>query len=273
MSERSDSRIPILDSLAHPTLTGRWLGRDEDARFETLTAQAREAGFEACCAIGMANVEDYEHARFMAQCRAHDGLVPVAGFDPTSCGSIADEMARVSALGYRAIKVHPRFFKRSLDMSGLEETFRRAADAELVVFYCTYMHCALSDYPTADPLYSLIGLLKRVPDVRMVLVHGGDVSLLRYAELVRFNANLLLDLSLTIMKYEGSSIDDDIRFLFRRFDRRICIGTDFPEYSPAELRARFEHFSDGISEEKKRNIGYRNLRSFLGLDAASPAPG
>ena len=266
MSERDDPRIPIFDSLAHPTLTGRWLGRDEDARFETLTEQAREAGFEACCAIGMANVEDYEHERFMAQCSQHDALVPVAGFDPTSCDSIADEMSRVRALGYRAIKVHPRFFTRSLDMSGLEETFRLAADAGLVVFYCTYMHCALSDYPQADPLYALVSLLKRVPEVRMVLVHGGDVSLLRYAELVRFNPNLLLDLSLTIMKYEGSSIDDDIRFLFQRFDRRICIGTDFPEYRPADLRARFEHFSEGISDGKKRNIGYRNLRSFLSLE-------
>ena len=62
----------------------------------------------------------------------------------------------------------------------------------------------------------------------MVLLHGGDVQLLRYAELVRFNANLILDLSLTIMKYAGSSLDADLSFLFREFDRRICIGSDHP---------------------------------------------
>jgi len=83
---------------------------------------------------------------------------------------------------------------------------------------------------------------------------------------VRFHKNLLLDLSFTIMKYEGSSIDLDIRFMFRNFDRRICIGTDHPEYSPAALEKRFSFFSQGLSEEKKQNIAYMNLTGFLGID-------
>jgi predicted TIM-barrel fold metal-dependent hydrolase len=125
------------------------------------------------------------------------------------------------------------------------------------------MHCRIEDYPLSDPLYSLVRLLKRCPNARVVLVHGGDVRLLEYAELVRFNQNLLLDLSLTIMKYRGSSLDTDIGFLFRQFDRRLCVGTDFPEYSPAALRARFDDFSRDLPAEKVENIAYRNLQTFL----------
>jgi len=84
-------------------------------------------------------------------------------------------------------------------------------------------------------------------------------------ELVRFNNNLLLDLSMTIMKYEGSSIDLDIQYLFKHFDKRICIGTDHPEYSPKELEKRFIYFSKDISDEKKRNIAFLNISKFLGI--------
>jgi predicted TIM-barrel fold metal-dependent hydrolase len=125
------------------------------------------------------------------------------------------------------------------------------------------MHCRLDSYPDTDPFYSLVRLLKRCPKARVVLVHGGDVRLLEYAELVRHNSNLLLDLSLTMMKYAGSSIDADIGFLFRRFDRRICVGTDFPEYSHSALRGRFDHFSSGVAQDKLENIGFRNLQGFL----------
>ena len=34
---------------------------------------------------------------------------------------------------------------------------------------------------------------------------------------------------MTMQKYRGSSIEQDIKFLFRTFDERICIGSDHPE--------------------------------------------
>lgn len=86
---------------------------------------------------------------------------------------------------------------------------------------------------------------------------------MRYAELVRFNPNLLLDLSMTICKYAGRSLDQDIGFLFRSFDRRICIGSDHPEWSHAALRARFDAFREGLSQEKRENVAYRNILGFL----------
>src|SRR5205085_2428141 len=100
-------------------------------------------------------------------------------------------------------------------------------------------HSPVSNYPEKDPLYSLVSILKQVPEARVVLLHGGDVRLLQYSELVRFNPSLLLDLSQTLMKYPGSSIDMDLRFLFQSFDRRICIGSDFPEYSLRDVKGRF----------------------------------
>jgi predicted TIM-barrel fold metal-dependent hydrolase len=255
---------PIFDALAHPTLSGDWLGRPGCAGFDSLARQLDEGGFVGACAIGLAGVEGYSHERYIESCRAHANLVPVAGFDPERDGSPA-ALRALRDLGFAGIKIHPRFSRLTRGVGRLAPALRAAGEAGLVVFYCTYMHCAPGEYPDTDPFYSLAGLLREAPATRVVLVHGGDVSLMRYAELVRFNPNLLLDLSLTLMKYEGSSIDMDLAFLFRSFDRRICVGTDWPEYSPLQVRARFEQFSAALAGEKKANIAWRNLVGFLGI--------
>jgi len=258
--------IPIFDTLAHPTLTGSWLRSGKDASFEGLAASLDGAGYLGAAAVGIWGVEDYADEAFIRQCRGHPRLVPVAGFNPAHGGSIANEMQRLSALGYGAIKIHPRF--TGLELSGpmLGRALAAAAEHDLVVFYCTYQHCGIERYPSEDPFVSLVRALKAAPKAKVVLLHGGDVQLLRYAELVRFNANLILDLSLTIMKYAGSSLDADLSFLFRKLDRRICIGSDHPEYGHQELRTRFEELASGLAREKAENIAFRNIATFIGCE-------
>jgi hypothetical protein len=65
-------------------------------------------------------------------------------------------------------------------------------------------------------------------------------------------------------KYKGSSVDLDVRFLFENFDRRICIGSDSPEFSLDVMRERFDFFAHGLPGEKIRNIANLNLSRFLG---------
>ena len=260
-----DAPLPLFDSLAHPTLSGSWLGRPVKADFDSLTQALDGAGYMGACAIGLDGVEGYSHGKFIVQCDKFPGLIPIAGFNPEQDASPA-AMLRLRSMGFRGIKIHPRFSGLTRRLDTLGPALRAAGEAELTVFFCTYMYCPLSSSPTLDPFYSLVKLLQEAPTTRVVLVHGGDVQIMRYAELVRFNANLLLDLSLTMMKYEGSSVDLDLAFLFRHFDRRICVSTDWPEYGPDQLRGRFENFARDLPEEKRHNIAYRNLLDFLGLE-------
>lgn len=261
--------IPIFDSLAHPTLTAQWLQKKTiNASFEALHEAMSVAHFKAACAIGMTGIEGYEHEAFLKQCRQYSNLIPIAGYKPTSTPFIKREIAEIAAMGFKGIKIHPRF--SNLNLVGHEpllvRTLQEAAKQNLVVFWCTYMHSHLKNYPSQDPFYDLVNILKQSLNTKVVLVHGGDVQILKYAELVRFNDNLLLDLSLTLQKYENSSVDADLQFLFQHFDRRICIGSDFPEYTLQHTRERFEHFAVGLSLEKQENIAWRNLSSFLGVE-------
>lgn len=255
---------PLFDALAHPTLTGRWPGREADATFGPLVAAMRESGFRRACAVGLAGVERYSHGEFAARCADHPELVPVAGLDPHRRDLVA-ELRRIARFGFRAVKVHPRFSRLDLRGPRLGRVLRAASGEGLVVFLCTYLHAPATERLSDDALAEVGRALAAAPDARVVLVHGGDVSILRWAELVRHDPRLLLELSLTLTKYAGSSVDLDLRFLFREFDRRIAIGTDHPEWSHAEVRSRFEELTRGVAEEKRRNAGHRNLEAFLGL--------
>lgn len=255
----------LFDSLAHPTVSGDWLGRGPIAGFEALAGELSRAGFTGACAVGLDGVGDYEHEAFAERCRVHPGLVPIAGYNPLADASL-ERLRTLRAMGYAGIKIHPRFSGLTHRLGTLGPTFRHAAVAGLVVFVCTYVHGGWAQYPATDPMLDLVKSLREAPETRVVLVHGGDVRLLRYAELARFNANLLLDLSMTLMKYPGSSVDADLGFLFRCFDRRICIGSDWPEYPLAQVRSRFEALSAGCPPDKLANAAGLNLARFLGLD-------
>ena len=90
--------------------------------------------------------------------------------------------------------------------------------------------------------------------------------MLRYIEFARANENIVLDLSFTMMKYMRSSLDDDLKFAFRNFDRRIVIGSDAPEFSPQAVASRFDELAEGASESQRENIGWNNAAKFFRHD-------
>jgi predicted TIM-barrel fold metal-dependent hydrolase len=259
--------IPIFDALSHPTVSGRWLDSAHDARIEPLLSAMKGAGYGMACAVGLAGVGDYTHEGFAAMCRPHAELVPIAGIDPRA-PDLELQLDAVRELGFRGIKLHPRFSKFALDDESFVSALAGARDRDLVVMLCTYAHGAIASYPVRDPLYALVSSLKRVPGVRLVLLHGGDVDLMRWAQLARHEEHLLLDVSYTMMKYRGSSLDADLRFLLSSFHRRVCVGVDHPEYDHASVRERFEELTDGFDGDARRDVGYRSLARFLRVDAA-----
>jgi predicted TIM-barrel fold metal-dependent hydrolase len=246
---------PLFDTNAHPALAAD--GSTES--FSTLKALLDEAGFRGACAVGLPAKDSFEPRLYFASARAH-GFFPVAAWNNTP--DAQKQAADLTGLGYRAIKIHPRLSGLSVRDPGFGDALRAAADAGMTVFHCSYQFAADARH-AIDPLPALIDAVARVPGLRMILLHGGTVELLRYAEAVRASRNLLLDLSFTLNRYEGSSLDHDIGFLFRTFDQRICIGSDYPDYAPAQVRARFEHFAAGLSQEKRDNIGWRNITTLL----------
>ena len=257
--------VPLFDANSHPTVGGGWSSKGLDSSFAALSTGLRQNGYRGACAVGVWGMEDYSHEAFHKLCRRYENLLPIAGYFPRTASGAARELAALKKMGYRGAKIHPREPRINLRDPRLVRTFQAAAKLEFPLFLCTYHHSKFPGYPIEDPFFDTARLLQKAPGARVVLMHGGDVNLLRYAELARFNPNLLLDLSMTILKYRGSSLDLDMRFLLERFDRRICVGTDFPEYTHLEVRDRFAELSKGIARDKAENAGFRNIERFLGI--------
>lgn len=256
----------LFDSHCSATVDGTWLDGRPGLTLAAMAAELRAAGYTGGLAQGMPGVGGYSHAAFAAAARSTGSLVPVAGWAGTPADSTAETMAELRALGFIAIHVHPRCCGAGPGDSLFEDLLRAAADADLPVCLCTYQFADVGLGLPVDPLPPLAESLRRVPDVRVVLLHGGTVELLRYAEFTRANPRVLLDLSFTVMRYEGTRLDDDLRYVIRTLDRRTCIGTDAPEYSPVAVRDRFEALCRGLPEEKRLNVGGRSLRRFLRLE-------
>ena len=188
-------------------------------------------------------------------------MVPIAGFSPKNNSSIKEELTKVRELGFKGIKIHSRSCNSDLmlDKNHFIETFKYAAELELIVMYCSFLSIEIGQFPSSDPYWDLIEILKECQDTKVIIVHGGVTRLLLYAELVRFNPNLLLDLSFTIMKYRNSSIDSDIKFLFSTLDQRLCLGSDFPEYTIKDVRDNALRLANGLPIDKIKKISFLKI--------------
>jgi len=262
--------IPIFDSISHPTISGDWISDKYNGlcNIDILINQMIENNIIKSFAIGMKNIGSYDEYKYIELLKPYgDYLIPIAYYDVYDDMSITDirnKLLYIKKIGYSGIKLHPRFSNFSLSHIYLPYIISFANELELSVLLCTYFY-----HNTEKSLYNSISslneLLYTVDDCKIILLHSGTVKLMEMLEIGRSFKNILLDLSFTLCKYEGSSIDLDIKYAFDNFDERICIGSDYPEFSLTKLRERFEYFSNNLSINKLNNIAYKNLMKYCNL--------
>lgn len=264
--------IPIFDSLTHPMPSGGWLKPEYEGKnsIPALLHEMEVNNIQWALAVGMGeSIGSYNENKYAAFIANHsDRLFPVAFLDfqvLESGTSISSYLSKLKRLGYVGIKIHPRFSRVTFANKYLPGLIKEANQIGLLVLICTYFWSNQKELASNSPEL-LERLLCKVPDEKLLLLHGGAVKLLEVAEIVRQFPKILLDLSFTLSKYQGSSIDMDIQYLFKNFDRRICVGSDSPEMGLSSLRQRFESFAKAIDYSKAQNIGFKNLQKYMGLN-------
>jgi len=269
--------IPLFDSLTHPMPDGSWLHPRYDGinTFATVLAEMAEAGVSRALAVALGSGTVGYHPDTYANLvkAASDGAGTDVELYPVAYAPVGDEdfmkdlpkhLDSFKAGGYIAVKIHPRISDVDLDAEPIRHVMQAAASVGLPVLLCCYFYGGGAK-ACKNSVASLQRLLPDVPNTSIVLLHAGVFRCLEVAELARHHANVLVDLSYTLCKYPGASLDLDLAYLFRHFDQRICVGSDHPEFSMLNLRERFEQFSDGLDVERKERIAYKNLLNFLGL--------
>lgn len=265
------SGLPFFDSLTHVSGRRPWLDEGRyDASLERFLREARRHNPYRACLVNIAHFQDNAELEEVAG-RHRDLVVPIAGFDPvsyTSGDEIDAELGRLAGRGFAGVKLHPRLNRYDPLDDRVARTIHRAGALDLVVFLDTLFR--QTGLHTRHPADVVDRLATGCEGVRMILLHGGGAHLMPLYEIVRMRSNLLLDLSFTLHRYAGSSLDADIRFVCSSLDQRVVLGSDFPEYTPVETLERFHAVVGDLPQQKLANILNGNLeRLFEGWQAGN----
>lgn len=252
------------DSLVHATLDGRWPARDGiDAGAERLLRDMDAAAVDKACLVAVSGLNENEDVEQIA--RAHpDRFVPIASVNPAECRS--EEQARaavreVAERGFAGIKLHPRLHGYDATAAQSVSALRAAGDAGIPAFVCTLFRRPGVAVASAADTVDL--LANAAPDTTIVLLHGGGTEALDLFELVRMHSHLRLDLSFTLLRYAGSSLDADIRFLVEHLDQRLVMGSDYPDYAPSEAFPRFFALTSDLPRDKVQRVAHDNLQALF----------
>lgn len=261
----------IIDSLTHVTPDGRWFGTDIDASEDRLLREMDAVGVEKAVVVALAGYIDNDFV--IRACARHAGrLVPGASFNPaahhTPEAAAAALRAELKGAPFRVLKLHPRLNQYDpLDPRNL------AVLAELAAWQTPppvwldslfYRRGVTLRAPIVDTIHRIV---TGFPSLTFAVLHGGGAWLLPVAEAVRDCPNVFVDLSYTLCHYAGSSLEADMRWLLKHFDRRVLFGSDFPEIGIGEALVQFGRLAQGVPPTKRDHVLGANLRALLDVEA------
>lgn len=253
--------MKIADSLTHVTPDGRWFGTRHDASFDRLRRELDASGTERAVVVALAGA--IENSFVSEVCARDSRLVAGCSFDPTAHDDPAAAFrAELHDSGFRVLKLHPRLNRydplEPRCMAVLDEL--AAWERPMVVWIDTLFDVSRMARGSVESAATLVA---RFPTLTFVLLHAAGPDALSLCEAVRPYGNANVDLSFTMHRWAGSSLDLDLAYLMRTFDRRLLFGSDFPEYGIAESIARLHDLGSDVANDKLTNILGGNLLRIL----------
>lgn len=251
----------MFDALTHLTPDGDWFDTGLPSSLEDLESSMRLGGVKKAIVSGLPDkrVNDY----VLKVANSSEGkffAVPI--LDPDLDPRPNEAVEQLKESGASGVKIHPRLSRLRLSDDWAHEVAVEASRHQLPLFICSSSNgiYAANVHDTADYFRSLG---KHFQSLRVVLLHGGGVQVMQMADMIRPHKNVLLDLSHTITRFHKTSVGEDIGHLFRTFGNRICLGSDFPEFSFLEALQAAEKLGLEVDSLNGVRILRQNLEEFM----------
>jgi len=257
--------MKIFDSLSHIKKDGSWYGTEHDSSVFKLLNEF-DRNLVKTLLVGMPE-DDLDYLIQIAFTH-QDKFIPIAPiiFDADiNEDNLEGQIIKYKKMGFKGIKIHPRYLNTNLLNPNIIKSIKIAGKYDLVSLVCT-VHRAPAK-PLKRPLHDVIHeICDETQKCKTILLHGGFYDLLATSEVIRNFENTLLDLSATLIRFQDTHILNDVQYLFKTFDKRICIGSDFPESCIQDvlnvINTKVNH--DNLIEKcKLENILYNNLDKFM----------
>jgi predicted TIM-barrel fold metal-dependent hydrolase len=201
--------------------------------------------------------------KFLNNCKIFNNLIPVALL--RNVKNIKKEINNIIKHNYKFIKIHPRILKKDFSHKKFyTRVFREIKNTKLNILWCTFdgWEQKASEINQLDFLSKLVNI---IPKNKIILMHGGGPNLLKFYEKFRFLENVYLDLSYTLMLYRNTSVENDMIFLLKNFDKRILTGSDYPTFEIAQYIKVLKKLinKSKINRIKKNNILFKNITKIV----------
>ena len=247
------------DSLTHITADGRWYNTAHDATVSRLLNVCSRAHVSKALLVGMPNCAQ-EHI-LMASNTYRDLFIPIAGLNPTQFhdqNELFDYLNHLKQKGYRGVKLHPRFGKHLPDCKEVHWVLDSCAKLNMVVLLCT-MWGPPTPLMTKSVKNTVHHLCEATNGATLILVHGCTTDILSISDIIVKYSNVLIDASYTIIKYIESSVRQDLEYLMKHCDKKLIIGSDFPEFTYDDVLKTIAKYFGDINKDKIDNVTFRNL--------------
>ena len=210
-------------------------------------------------AVGLADIDNYLHKSYYENCLKYPLLIPIAGVNPLRDNKYDDYLV-LKNMGFYGVKIHPRFSSLNLieNKKHLFNVIKICGEIGLAVLFCTYFnHNGKSIID--NPIDYIEEMAIKCDNTNIMLMHSGYLEFYSYFKRLSHYKNLIFDFSYTLMSIKKNNLCEEIKEVFDNYSSKICIGSDWPEYSHDDLINLLPNYCGHLHQNQINDICHKNL--------------
>ena len=257
----------IIDANTHISDSGKWFDSGREATLASLLDNMTKNKIGKSLLLPLPGIVSNDLVA-KAEIDFPNQIIAGSYFDPGSC---SDEAAAISEFEKGIVNRKKRIVKFHNRLSGIDADdsrflkvleYNNSLQVPVPVAICSVFNDKTTEKAIVPPAY-VFDLAQKLCSTKLLILHGTGSWLLKTAEIIRSLPNVYLDLSFTISRFKGSSLDVDIKWLCENFDRRVIWGSDSPEIDQGKALNDFLEISGGIESSKLDRILGENINEIL----------
>ena len=209
--------------------------------------------------------EDYPVADFVDEVRND---IPAAVFTQLldfRRDDVPQAIERLVRAGVQGIKFHS--YVQAITDSEIPAAVRAAREAAkrgmFIAIDASYGSTYLYEH---DNMKLSAAIIREIKDVPIVILHSGGTKRWDAFLLTDGNKNVFLETSFTLPYYEGSQIEDDLAFIYRKMGiDRVLYASDFPAVTHSDSENCMKRFIKkyGFTDEESASIFTKNAEQLI----------
>lgn len=255
----------LIDAHVHITENGIWFDTGVDASLRRLLIELENSPISRAIILPINRSVSNEYVAEVCN-KYPDKVIGFATVNPLQGKNAVIELERaVNSLGLRGLKLHPRLQEFSPNDSRIVPVIKRAGELGIPIVF--------DAFPQGPGLIEDIlplnydRLAKEVPKARIILAHSGGSRVLDALIVAKANANIYLDISYSMLYYQGSSVAKDFIFAIKKIGvERVIYGSDFPELGIRESFEAVDGMLSDLSDKEREWVFGRTILTMLNFE-------